>query len=160
MGRRHDEDVYALYRAADLYVSFSRHEGFGMPLVEAMAFDLPVLAHSAGSIAATLGPGGLILNDATPQSLIREMIVAGDEVHIIGSARPDGSFLHVSHNGLGGWALGSVFAIAPPAYVPPAETPVTTPTDGDQPPTSSDPTAPIDPPSDPTPPPTTPPPAS
>ncbi len=101
--------------------------------------------------------------DATPQSLIREMIVAGDEVHIIGSAQPDGSFLHVSHNGLGGWALGSVFAIAPPAYVPPAETPVTTPTDGDQPPPSSDPTnptAPVDPPSSPptTPPPTTPPP--
>ena len=69
LGRRRDEDVYALYRAADLYVSFSRHEGFGMPLVEAMAFDLPVLAHSAGSIAATLGPGGLILNDATPESM-------------------------------------------------------------------------------------------
>ena len=69
LGRRSDEDVYALYRAADLYVSFSQHEGFGMPLVEAMAFDLPVLAHSAGGIAATLGSGGLILNDATPESM-------------------------------------------------------------------------------------------
>jgi glycosyltransferase involved in cell wall biosynthesis len=69
LGRRSDEDIYALYRAADLYVSFSQHEGFGMPLVEAMAFDLPVLAHSAGGTAATLGSGGLILNDATPESM-------------------------------------------------------------------------------------------
>ena len=69
LGRRSDEDIYALYRAADLYVSFSRHEGFGMPLVEAMAFDLPVLAHSAGGTAATLGSGGLILSDATPESM-------------------------------------------------------------------------------------------
>ncbi len=68
LGRRDNEDIYALYRSADLYVSFSQHEGFGMPLVEAMAFDLPVLAHSAGSIAATLGTGGLVLDEATPEA--------------------------------------------------------------------------------------------
>lgn len=69
LGHRNDEDVYALYRMTDLYVSASRHEGFGMPLVEAMAFDLPVLAYAAGGIAATLGSGGLILNNPSPQSL-------------------------------------------------------------------------------------------
>ncbi len=69
LGRRSDEDVYGLYRAADVYVSASLHEGFGMPLVEAMSFDLPVLANAAGSVAATLGSGGLILNDLTPERL-------------------------------------------------------------------------------------------
>ena len=69
LGHCDDKDVYALYRMADLYVSASRHEGFGMPLVEAMAFDLPVLAHAAGGIAATLGSGGLILKNGTPESL-------------------------------------------------------------------------------------------
>jgi glycosyltransferase involved in cell wall biosynthesis len=63
LGKRPDEDIYALYRGADLYVSLSEHEGFGMPLVEAMAFDLPVLASDAGSVAATLGCGGIILKD-------------------------------------------------------------------------------------------------
>jgi glycosyltransferase involved in cell wall biosynthesis len=56
-----DEDVFAMYRAADLYVSLSRHEGFGMPLVEAMAFDVPVLAVAAGAVPSTLGSGGLLL---------------------------------------------------------------------------------------------------
>jgi glycosyltransferase involved in cell wall biosynthesis len=100
LGRRSDEDVYALYRAADVYVSFSQHEGFGMPLVEAMAFDLPVLAHSAGSVAATLGPGGLILNDTTPESLaaavnlilhepgLRRGIIAGQRAALARYERP------------------------------------------------------------------------
>ena len=66
LGRREDEDIYALYRSADLYVSLSQHEGFGMPLVEAMAFDLPVLAFAAGSVAATLGAGGLALESDDP----------------------------------------------------------------------------------------------
>jgi glycosyltransferase involved in cell wall biosynthesis len=69
LGRRTDEDVYALYRAADLYVSSSLHEGYGMPLVEAMAFDLPILAHAAGGVTETLGSGGLILDDTSPESL-------------------------------------------------------------------------------------------
>ncbi|WP_461369754.1 glycosyltransferase family 4 protein [Candidatus Darwinibacter acetoxidans] len=56
-----DEDVYALYRIADLYISLSQHEGFGMPLVEAMAFDIPVAAFAAGAIPSTLGTGGLLL---------------------------------------------------------------------------------------------------
>ena len=67
LGKLEDEDIYGLYRRADLYVSLSRHEGFGMPLVEAMAFDLPVLARDAGGIAATLGCGGLVLKDADPR---------------------------------------------------------------------------------------------
>ena len=63
MGKCDDEDLYAIYRAADLYVSLSKHEGFGMPLVEAMAFDVPVLAADAGSVAATLNGGGVVLDE-------------------------------------------------------------------------------------------------
>jgi glycosyltransferase involved in cell wall biosynthesis len=69
LGRLDDRDVYALYRAADLYVSASHHEGFGMPFVEAMAFDLPVLAHAVGGVTETLGSGGLALDDAAPEGL-------------------------------------------------------------------------------------------
>lgn len=69
LGRRENEDIYAFYRLADLYVSLSQHEGFGMPLVEAMAFDLPVLAFAAGSVAATLGSGGLVLENAAPETM-------------------------------------------------------------------------------------------
>ena len=43
-----DEDLAAFYRWADVYVSLSEHEGFCVPLVEAMAADVPVLAYAAG----------------------------------------------------------------------------------------------------------------
>ena len=66
LGRRAQGDIYALYRAADLYVSLSQHERLGMPLIEAMAFDLPVLAFAAGSVAAILGAGGLALETDDP----------------------------------------------------------------------------------------------
>ena len=69
LGARSDDDICALFRMADLYVSASLHEGFGMPLVEAMAVDLPVLAYAAGSVETTLGPGGLVLRDGDPDRL-------------------------------------------------------------------------------------------
>lgn len=65
LGQQSDAAIYALYRLADVFVSASRHEGFGMPLVEAMEFDLPVVAVAAGSVAATLGDGGLVVADET-----------------------------------------------------------------------------------------------
>src|SRR5207249_224671 len=39
-----DAELFGWYRAASAYVSLSEHEGFGVPLIEAMAFDLPVVA--------------------------------------------------------------------------------------------------------------------
>jgi glycosyltransferase involved in cell wall biosynthesis len=66
LGQRDDRDIYALYRCCDLYCSMSQHEGFGMPLVESMAFDLPVLACAAGAVAATLASGGLVLESGDP----------------------------------------------------------------------------------------------
>jgi len=68
-GKCDNQDLYAFYRAADLYVSLSMHEGFGMPLVEAMAFDVPVLAANAGSVAATLNGGGVVLDERDPISM-------------------------------------------------------------------------------------------
>jgi len=55
-----DEDLGAFYRWADVYVSLSEHEGFCVPLVEAMAADVPVLAYKAGAVAETLGGAGVL----------------------------------------------------------------------------------------------------
>ena len=55
-----DEDLGAFYRWADVYVSLSEHEGFCVPLVEAMAADVPVLAYEAGAVAETLGGAGVL----------------------------------------------------------------------------------------------------
>jgi len=55
-----DEDLGAFYRWADAYVSLSEHEGFCVPLVEAMAADVPVLAYAAGAVPETLGGAGVL----------------------------------------------------------------------------------------------------
>jgi glycosyltransferase involved in cell wall biosynthesis len=54
-----DVELAAYYRAASAYVSLSEHEGFCVPLVEAMAMDVPVLAYSAAAVPDTLGGAGL-----------------------------------------------------------------------------------------------------
>jgi L-malate glycosyltransferase len=55
-----NEDLGAFYRWADAYVSLSEHEGFCVPLVEAMAADVPILAYAAGAVPETLGGAGLL----------------------------------------------------------------------------------------------------
>ena len=55
-----DEDLAAFYRWSDAYVSLSEHEGFCVPLVEAMAADVPIVAYAAGAVPETLGGAGLL----------------------------------------------------------------------------------------------------
>lgn len=62
-GKITDAALSAIYRMADVYVSMSEHEGFGIPLIEAMAHDVPVIAHDSGAIADTMGEGGLLLKE-------------------------------------------------------------------------------------------------
>lgn len=60
----------AYFAAADVFVSASTHEGFGVPLLEAMAHDVPVVALAAGAVAETVGPAGLVLgSEAAGDSL-------------------------------------------------------------------------------------------
>ena len=57
-----DAELAAYYRWADVYVSMSEHEGFCVPLVEAMATDVPVLAYAAGAVPETLGGAGVLFD--------------------------------------------------------------------------------------------------
>jgi glycosyltransferase involved in cell wall biosynthesis len=57
-----DDDLAAFYRWADVYVSLSEHEGFCVPLVEAMSADVPVLAYAAGAVPETLGGAGVLFS--------------------------------------------------------------------------------------------------
>jgi len=60
-GELTDAQLSALYRQADVFVTASEHEGFCVPLVEAMSFDLPVVARDFGAISETAGDAALIL---------------------------------------------------------------------------------------------------
>ncbi|MEW5983938.1 MAG: glycosyltransferase [Acidobacteriota bacterium] len=54
-----DAELATYYRASSVYISMSEHEGFSVPLVEAMAADLPILAYSCTAIPDTLGGAGV-----------------------------------------------------------------------------------------------------
>lgn len=54
-----DHELAAYYRAASVYLSLSEHEGFCVPLLEAMAMDVPVLAYAAGAVPDTMGGAGV-----------------------------------------------------------------------------------------------------
>ena len=56
----------AWYADADAFVCLSDHEGFCIPLLEAMHFGLPIVAHAAGAVPETLGDAGLLLTSKRP----------------------------------------------------------------------------------------------
>lgn len=54
------------YRDAGLFVCLSEHEGFGVPLLEAMAAGLPVVARDEAAVAETMGGAGALITDRDP----------------------------------------------------------------------------------------------
>jgi glycosyltransferase involved in cell wall biosynthesis len=58
-GQIPDEELAIYYRHAAVYISLSEHEGFCVPLVEAMAAGVPVLAYSAAAVPDTLDGAGV-----------------------------------------------------------------------------------------------------
>lgn len=64
----------ACLREADLYLSLSEHEGFGIPLLEAMAAGCPVAAYASGAIGQTLGGAGRLLRNKHPDVLVPEIL--------------------------------------------------------------------------------------
>jgi len=75
-----DEEMYALYRASNVFLSLSEHEGFGLPFVESMVFDLPIIAYDSTAVPYTLdGAGVLIKHKRVDQVAELVNIVAHDE---------------------------------------------------------------------------------
>jgi glycosyltransferase involved in cell wall biosynthesis len=73
-GQVTDEELFGWYRSASAYVSLSEHEGFGVPLVEAMALDLPVIAYASAAVAETLGDAGITVSDKDPARIVEPLI--------------------------------------------------------------------------------------
>jgi glycosyltransferase involved in cell wall biosynthesis len=75
-GQVDQDDLMAYYSVADLFLCLSEHEGFCVPLVEAMSFGLPVLAYDAGAVSETLRGGGVLLKEKRPE-------VVAELVHLV-----------------------------------------------------------------------------
>ncbi len=61
-------ELVAYYKIADVFVCMSEHEGFCVPLVEAMYFDIPIIAYCSTAIPETLGGSGLLLENKDPKA--------------------------------------------------------------------------------------------
>lgn len=59
----------ACYQKADLFVSASRHEGYCLPVVEAMYKGVPVIARGTGGVPEAMGGAGVMYDEASPEEL-------------------------------------------------------------------------------------------
>jgi glycosyltransferase involved in cell wall biosynthesis len=72
-GQVEDEELPAFYEVAHAFLCLSEHEGFCLPLLEAMSHGVPVLAYDAGAVAETLRGGGVLLKEKRPV-LVAELV--------------------------------------------------------------------------------------
>jgi L-malate glycosyltransferase len=68
------EQLAAYYRQAAVFATMSEHEGVCVPILEAMSFDLPVVARAFGAIPETMGAAGLLLPPEDDPFLIAEAL--------------------------------------------------------------------------------------
>ena len=80
-GQVSDEELVACYRAASVFVCLSEHEGFCLPLVEAMRHRVPIVAYAAAAVPETLAGAGVLLDDKDP------VLVAATVDELLGDAK-------------------------------------------------------------------------
>ncbi|HEY1443267.1 MAG TPA: glycosyltransferase [Acidimicrobiales bacterium] len=64
-----DADLVATMGASDVLIMGSRHEGFGVPVIEAMTMGLPVVANREGALPEIVGDAGLLVDATDPYAL-------------------------------------------------------------------------------------------
>jgi glycosyltransferase involved in cell wall biosynthesis len=86
-----DAALAAHFAAADVYLSLSAHEGFGVPLIEAMTACVPVVARRVGAVAETVGDAALLLPASDPSLVAATLArLCGDAVlrrHLVEAGR-------------------------------------------------------------------------
>ncbi len=65
-GEASDSALKAYYLMASVFATASEHEGFCVPIIEAMSMKVPVVAYASSAIPATVGGAGLVLDERRP----------------------------------------------------------------------------------------------
>jgi glycosyltransferase involved in cell wall biosynthesis len=69
LGKVDERELLEVMWSCGAYVSLSEHEGFGVPLLEAMAAGMAVFAVGSGAVAETMGGAGVLLADRDPHTI-------------------------------------------------------------------------------------------
>ncbi len=69
-----DEDLPALYQAAGVFCLLSEYEGFGLPILEAMASQTPVVAANRTALPEILAGAGLLVDPAQPEAAAQAVV--------------------------------------------------------------------------------------
>jgi glycosyltransferase involved in cell wall biosynthesis len=89
-GRLPIEDIVRLYSHADLFVFPSLYEGFGMPVVEAMACGAPVVTSNRTSLPEVAGDAALLVNPESDEQLAEAMVKILSDASLRESLRKKG----------------------------------------------------------------------
>ncbi len=78
-----DDELVALFEMADLFMCMSEHEGFCVPLLEAMHFGIPVMAYAAGAVPETMAGAGVLIHEKNPVTVaeVAHEIIGNDKLH-------------------------------------------------------------------------------
>jgi glycosyltransferase involved in cell wall biosynthesis len=85
-----DAQLPDLYRAADVFVYPSLHEGFGLPPVEAMACGCPVISSTRGALAEVIGDAAAIVEPEDVESITTQLRLFGSNESLRNHARTIG----------------------------------------------------------------------
>lgn len=82
-GKVSEAELKAYYEAADIFLCMSEHEGFGVPLLEAMTFGIPVVAYRSSAIAETMGGAGVLVveKDMPMTGALIDEIIENRQLH-------------------------------------------------------------------------------
>jgi glycosyltransferase involved in cell wall biosynthesis len=87
-----DTEVRSMYEESSVYLCMSEHEGFCLPVIEAMHFGLPVIAYNGSALSDTVGNGGILVSEKRHA----EMAELINIVH--GDANIRGELISAGHN--------------------------------------------------------------
>lgn len=74
LGYVSDEDLPGLYSAADLFAYISFYEGFGLPVLEAMACGTPILCSNTSSLPEVVGEASVMVSPNNVDQIASEMV--------------------------------------------------------------------------------------
>ena len=85
-----DDDLPLWYNAAELLVFPSVYEGFGLPVVEAMACGTPVIAANSSSLPEAVGDAGLLFAPSDVETLANQMTAVLTDINLQNKLRQQG----------------------------------------------------------------------